>query len=70
MTDKPDILERLKRWAEIPPRDIVGGKADWVAHLKVDLVEAIADIDHLRRLAGAVSRGESHAEIRDKARKG
>jgi hypothetical protein len=59
VTDKPDIIERLRKC----------GICSQYA-LTSDLADAIAEIEILRRVAGAATRGQSHADIRDKARKG
>lgn len=50
-----DILERLKGWASI--------QADG-SQIGADLREAVAEIERLRALAGAVSAGPSLAEIK------
>lgn len=54
-----DVLERLKEWHERFGVEI--------EHVD-DIRDAIAEIEYLRSLAGAVMRGESHADI--KARTG
>lgn len=53
-----DILDRLRSRLNCGSDEDV--EADWIA--------AIAEIEYLRSLAGAVMRGESHADI--KARTG
>jgi hypothetical protein len=72
VTDKPDIIERLRKWIGIldgPGFTLSSGICSQYA-LTSDLADAIAEIEILRRVAGAATRGQSHADIRDKARKG
>lgn len=52
---QPDILERLKAY------DHEG----WTSDLRECVREAIAEIEFLRSIAGAVTRGESYADIVD-----
>lgn len=61
-----DILDRLKRWAALKSGDMPEfvGKWNWADDLNADLVDAIAEIARLRSLAGAVSDGQSLAEIK------
>lgn len=63
-----DILERLHQWTSYEPGTPldVDGARDRAVALRADLTEAIAEIKHLRSLAGAVSRGEDMADIKAK----
>ena len=55
-----DIIDRLKRWYD--------GANAWGPELTADLKAAVAEIERLRRLAGAVSDGESFLDMRKAAR--
>lgn len=57
---QPDILERLKAY------DSEG----WTSDLRECVREAVSEIEFLRSVAGAVTRGESHADIKARLAKG
>ena len=59
-----DILDRLRKWASYRTGDIVGDGGNWGEALTADLNDAIAEIERLRRLAGAVTDGDDFATIR------
>lgn len=58
---KPDIVERLQ---------VAIQAESWDPVAKVMFRDALAEIERLRRLAGAVSQGESFAEVRQQVRRG
>ena len=60
-----DIIDRLKRWYD-GTNDYRTN--DWGPELTADLKAAVAEIERLRRLAGAVSDGESFLDIRKASR--
>lgn len=57
---QPDILERLKAYDH----------EAWTDHLRKCVREAAAEIEFLRSIAGVVTRGESHADIKARLAKG
>lgn len=65
---KPDILDRLRRYAALRPGDMfpsdLGGPNGWGPPLTAVMNDAIAEIVRLRGLAGAVSDGNDFATIR------
>lgn len=63
---QPDILERLREWKGYQAGEV----NNWGPELTVVLTDAIAEIEFLRSVAGAVSRGESHADIKARLAKG
>lgn len=65
---KPDVLDRLNRWASFQQGEIMPN--NWGPELHADLVDAIAEIERLRSIAGAVSDGPSMADIKRDLRGG
>lgn len=61
-----DIIERLKKWVVYKNGDVPAHAhmTNWGEALRADLTDAIAEIEFLRTNAGAVSRGESHADLK------
>lgn len=62
MTEMPDIVDRLKHWASYKPGDALPNA--WGPLLKADLDVAIAEIELLRMMVGAVSAGIDIAAIK------
>lgn len=67
-----DILARLKSIADLktgdPIPDWLKGANGWGDALSQTCRDAIKEIEHLRSLAGAVSHGQTFAEVRAEGR--
>lgn len=60
---KADVLERLRKWAAMKQGELMPD--NWGPALSVDLCDAVAEIEYLRSLAGAVTPGQSFTEMRE-----
>lgn len=61
-----DVLGRLQKWVDFDLKvgDRVPGPINWGPTLTADIKDAIAEIERLRSIAGAVSDGPSMADIK------
>lgn len=63
---KSDVLERLAKWAEFKQGETMPN--NWGPELHQDLLDAIEEIKFLRSVAGAVTQGQSFADIKRETR--
>ena len=69
---KLDIQDKLKFWIELPLGSTLPSDwpniGQWHEHIQDVCKEALEEITFLRSVAGAVSRGPDHAELKRRSR--